>query len=535
MAYLDKHPTRKDGKQAFEAIMGSPELLLYDIDYSIITKIDFTSGLFYVIVKPSLPQKLNVSEDTLTNALLMTGTSFLPAFPVLKDTDIIKQQPFTITDAINMYRTANKSMITLCDTWTEILQKQEPNWQDKYRKAKMAIKHHIHVEEHGGMAAVVVSNSDQLTGDHPEYIALNLPQELYHYLIHGDIGRRVMNWLSYLEMLVFPPLAGGDAAEYRRLITEQLVPIQSQSIALYTSRLHRGFQHRDITIRFWFDNSTTVVIKPLAVEPAPEGLTATWRVNQSLFESQKAAASTKPGSFSFAMLSLQDTDFAATTKRAVTETQNLKSQSEILSNAMWRLLHLRGYINNEHQPTKWGTALITTFSLINSMGFNSINEIEEAAFLAFELLRFDQLNARNRHREWIGAPQKGSDQDKDYCLLIARCACLVKLRHKETGYTGPLSKNLLAYHSIISAVREADRDLVEAIIASMFMFAHADRKIARDDKSAEVRKRNNLDWQKLGLRYVNSGQSQSGNTNKLQPSIWKRRRYRPWYCSEDLP
>jgi Temperature dependent protein affecting M2 dsRNA replication len=534
MAYLDKHPTRKDGKQAFEAIMGSPELLLYDIEYSIITKIDFTSGLFYALVKPSLPQKLNVSEDTLTNALLMTGTSFLPAFPVLKETDIIKQQPFTINDAINMYRTANKSMITLCDTWTEILQKQEPNWQDKYRKAKMAIKHHIHVEEHDGMAAVIVSNSDQLTGDHPEYIALNLPQELYHYLIHGDIGRRVMNWLSYLEMLVFPPLAGGDAAEYRRLITEQLVPIQSQSIALYTSRLHRGFQHRNITIRFWFDNNTTVVIKPLAVEPAPDGLAATWRVNQTLFENQKASASTKPGSLSFAMLSLQNTDFAATTKKAVTETQNLKSQSEILSNAMWRLLHLRGYIDNEHRPTKWGTALIATFDLLNSMELDSINEIEEAAFLAFELLQFDQLNARNRHSQWIGAPQKGSEQDKDHCLLIARCACLLKLRHKETGYTGPLSKNLLAYHSIISAVRDADRDLVEAIIVSMFMFAHADRKSACDDKSAEVRKRNNLDWQELGLRYVHSGQNQPNNSNKLQPSFWKRRRYWPWYCSEDL-
>jgi hypothetical protein len=535
MAYLDKHPTRKDGKQAFEAIMGSTELLLYGIDYSIITKIDFTSGLFYVLVKPSLPQKLNVSEDTLTNALLMTGTSFLPAFPVLKDTDIIKQQPFTINDAINMYRTANKSIITLCDTWTERLQKQEPNWQDKYRKAKMAIKHHIHVEERGGMAGVVVSNSDQLTGDHPEYIALNLPQELYHYLIHGDIGRRVMNWLSYLEMLVFPPLAGGDTPEYRRLITEQLVPMQSQSIALYTSRLHRGFQHRDIMIRYWFDNNTTVVIKPLAVEPAPDGLAATWRVNQTLFESQKASASTKPGSFSFAMLSLQDTEFAATTKKAVSETQNLKSQSEILSNGMWRLLHLRGYINNEHRPTKWGTALITTFGLLNSMGFDSINEIEEAAFLAFELLRFDQLNARNRHPEWIGSPQQGSDQDKDHCLLIARCACLIKLRHKDTGYTGPLSKNLLAYYSIISTVREADRDLVEAIIASMFMFAHADRKNARDEKSAETRKRNNRDWQKLGLRYVESMQSQYDNTNELQPSLWKRRRYWSWYCSEDLP
>ena len=147
MAYLDKHPTRMDGTQAFEVIMGSLELLLYDIDYSIITKMDFNNGLYWGIVKSTLPQKLNVSEETLINSMLMTGTSFLPAFPVLRDREIIKQQPYTVTDAINMYRTANKSMITLCETWSEILQKQEPMWEDKYRKAKMAIKHNIHVAD----------------------------------------------------------------------------------------------------------------------------------------------------------------------------------------------------------------------------------------------------------------------------------------------------------------------------------------------------------------------------------------------------
>jgi hypothetical protein len=344
-----------------------------------------------------------------------------------------------------------------------------------------------------------------------------------------------MNWLSYLEVLVFPPMAGGDTEEYRRLVTQQLVPIQSQSIALCTSRLHRGFQHRDITVRFWFDTTTTVTIRPLAVEPAPDGLAATWRVNQTLFESQKTAISSKPGSLSFAIMALRDEDFGANTKKAVTEVQNLKTQSEVLSNTMWRLLHLRGYINNDHRPTAWGQALIATFGVLHSMGFESLNDIEEAAFLAFELLRLDQLNVRHRHQEWIGAPQQGSEQDKDHCLLIARCACLIKLRHQDKGYTGPLSKNLLAYHSIINAVREADRDLVEAIVSSMFLFAHADRQRIRDENATQLRKRNNRDWQRLGFRYVYSLECGSSDANKMQSSIWKRCRYWPGHCSKDLP
>jgi hypothetical protein len=510
MAYLDKNPLRSDGSQAFEGIMGSLELLLYDIDCAVITRVDFSAGVYWAIVKSSLPQKLNVSEETLINSMLMTGTSFLPAFPVLKDREIIKQQPYTITDATNMYRTANKSMITLCETWSEILHKQEPKWEDKYRKAKMAIKHNIHmVDKQPGSSAVEgahvkVTDFDVLTGDHHEYIGLQLPDELYHYMIHGGIGPRLMNWLSWLEMLEFPPLAGGDAEEYRRLVTQQLVPFHAQSIALYTVRMHRAFQHKNFTMRFWFDNTTAVVMNHQSVDPAPDKLTSTWRVNQQLFAKQVATTKTKPGSLSFALTSLQDADFASSTTKPVAEVGNLKSQGEILSNTMWRLLHLRGYIGDSHKLTTWGKALTTALTQLNSMGVDCTPQIEEAVFLAFELLRLDQLNVHHRHQEWIGAPQRGTDQDQKHCLLIARCACFIKLRHKEKGYTGPLSKNLLAWHSIIAAVREAERDLVEAIVASMFLYAQADRRNTRDDDSNQVRKRVNSDWIKLGFRFVYS-------------------------------
>jgi hypothetical protein len=507
MAWLDKNPTRRDGTSAFEAVMGSVEILLYEIDYTLITKIDFANNIFWGIIKNTLPQKLNVSQETLIDSLLMTGTSFLPPFPVLKDREVIKQQPYTLTDAINMFRTAHKSITTLCQTWIEVLQKQEPQWEDKYRKAKMALKHNIHVADRDptspeSVARVMVTDYDQLTQDHHEYIGLQLPAELYHYLIHGSIGQRVMNWLSYLELLVFPPLGGGDSEEYRRLVTQQLIPIQAQSIALYTSRMHRVYQHKNFTTRFWFDNTTTVSLNHQNVDPAPDKLAATWRINQDVYEKHVTKSVVNPGSFLFALDSLEEAEFVALTTKEVKVVGNLKSHAEILSNIMWRLLHLRGYINNDHQPTVWGKALIAALTQLSSSGVRLTNEVEEAAFLAFELLRLNQLNVHNRHEEWVGAPQRGTNEDKNHCLLIARCACLIKLRHKEEGYTGPLSKNLLAFYSIISAVREADRDLVEAITASMFMFAQADRVNARDDKSTEIRKRNNDDWIELGFRYV---------------------------------
>ena len=124
-------------------------------------------------------------------------------------------------------------------------------------------------------AEVVVNKYETLTADHHEYIGLQLPQELYHYMIHGAIGPRIMNWLAYLKMLVPPPLDGGDTEEYRLLITKQLVPIRAQTLALYTSRLHRAFQHKNFSMVFWFDPNATVEVNHQTVDPSPKELAGT--------------------------------------------------------------------------------------------------------------------------------------------------------------------------------------------------------------------------------------------------------------------
>jgi hypothetical protein len=480
-------------------VMGSLELLLYPITTALITKIDFEQGFFYGVNRGKLLEALAVSEDVFVDALLMTGTSFLPTFPALRDPSTVAVQPFNIKDAVNMYRASNKSTIELCTIWSDLLQKEEPDWLDRYRKAKLAVKHKIHVtvDKKSFNATVVVDNWDTLTGDNHEYIGLQLPQELYHYLIHGGIGKRIMNWLVYLNMLVPPPLDGGESEEYRQLITKQLVPIRAQTIALYSSRMHRAFQHKDYSMVFWFDSAATVKVNHQSVQPPPEGLADTWSVTEKDYASQLGNTHAKPGSLTFALVALEDEQFASSTIVKTAGKNRLKSQSEVLANTLWRFLHIRGYVNDKHGLSIWGKALLASLR-----GLNPTHNQEEAAFLAFELLRLDQLNARNRHDDQIGAPHRGSEEDQNHCILISRCASLLKVHHKDVGYTGPLSKNLLGYHSITSAVRETDRDLVEAVVASMFLFGAADRLVTRDEGKSQTRKRNNSDWRNLGFRYV---------------------------------
>ena len=73
-------------------------------------------------------------------------------------------------------------------------------------------------------------------------------------------------------------------------------------------------------------------------------------------------------------------------------------------------------------------------------------------------------------------------------MLVSRVACLGKLRHQPKGYSGPLSRHLLAYHSITSTVQASLRDLIEMSLATMFLEGAVDR-----DRE---------DWMKLSLGYA---------------------------------
>ena len=470
--------------------MGSKELLLYEINDCVIkppTSKNWEEMQFSGFSKAEKIQKLNLTTpDLFQDALLMVGTSFLPPFPPLQDSSITTKQPFSLIDAANLLRTSEKSVTSACVHFNDILQTRDPKWLDKYRKAKMAVKHCHTVTLDG---RIQIRDYEHLTSDHVEYLGLQLPPELYHYLSRALVGPRIMNCFAHLEFVVFPTLDGVTSDEYKKLVTRSLVPLKETTAALISSRIHRGFQYRDLNMRFWFDDSLKHTLVHRNMQPQTNNQADTWGVHDPQLTARATATGTSAGHFSFALLALESKDFASTT---ITKDKvvNLKSVAEVSSNALWRLLHLRGYINDQHELTAWGRALAMVLKSIRPIvkQYNDKQHAEEAAFLAIELIRFDNLNSRNRHPELVGGPLRGSDVEKASCILIGRTACLLKVRHQNIGYTGPLSKNFLAYHSIINAVRETDRDLLEAVTASMFLNSQADKEM--------------VDLERLGRRLV---------------------------------
>jgi hypothetical protein len=61
-------------------------------------------------------------------------------------------------------------------------------------------------------------------------------------------------------------------------------------------------------------------------------------------------------------------------------------------------------------------------------------------------------------------------------LLVSRVAGLGTLHHNPIGFTGPLSRHLLGYNSIINAVRSTMRDLVEVSATHLLLGGFAKRE-----------------------------------------------------------
>lgn len=471
MAYFDN----ADSDQC-AAIMGSQELLLYPIKDNIIRSIDWDAKTVTFISKKNIIRSLNINESMLIDTLLMTGTTFLPFFPPLANSAINPRQPFSIMDAVNMLRTSEKSVTNACTSFSDILENQDPDWLDKYRKARLAVNYFVYIAENG---EIKVHDFDRLTGDNHLYLGLQLPAELLHYVNTGLIGPRVLGWITQKEIYILPTLDGVASEEYKKLVTAQLVPINETTLSLIISRLHRGIQHIDIKLRVWYDEKASYRLNLRGIQPSPSARVASWDVKEAKIK--EFFPQGLSGSIALEVLALRNPEFVKSTTGVTGKIRGIDSADNILSIAIWRFLHLRGYINDVHELTSWGSALARALAAMEPTVKKNpdVPGLYEAVLLAFELMQFELLNARNRHEELNGLPINGNEDEKNSLLLISRCATLLKLRHEANGYTGPLSKNLLAFHSLTSAVRGADRSLIESIVASMFL--HSQTKRERDD------------------------------------------------------
>jgi hypothetical protein len=409
---------------------------------------------------PRCLTKLELTLEHFHNACLLSGASILPVLPGTE------ADPNTspIVHARNLLRTANFNLNTL-------LPQEGP--RTLFQSARTALAHAPYRKDDG---EVELANSKTNFIDMHDVISQRLPDELYFYLSRGLIGPRVLSWRSRQEIVETPPLDGGFSTAYKRLVQIDLRPLRTETLAILTKCLNRYYQRKNVNLVCWFQDTNSAELDTSEVVD-PTTNADDWNVKQPPpqegFQTPLMSA-----------IHALSNDADAKKTAAKRGSEPISEKRAIQLNVVWRFLQHRGYIAKDHTLTAWGKALRAA---LNHAGMSTGDkppdatptEVEEAIFMSFELLRFNLLDSKALFPvpPASGGPLRGSESDKMQTFLISRVACLGYLNHKSIGYTGPLSRYLLAYHQCAAAIRGALRDLLETHACHLFLSNAVDRKL----------------------------------------------------------
>src|SRR6201999_4284968 len=144
---------------------------------------------------------LGVTPDIFVDACLLSGTSLLPTLPPLETA--ASRKPYKVKAAVDMIMSMGKSGHAVCVQYEDDPQCRVMRYLDRYRKARLAIKHHIYMNEDGKAEPLDQENAPF---DVHEFMSSRLPDEIYFYLSKGIIGPRLLNWMTSMEIIEPQPV-----------------------------------------------------------------------------------------------------------------------------------------------------------------------------------------------------------------------------------------------------------------------------------------------------------------------------------------
>jgi hypothetical protein len=455
-----------------DAIVGSMSCLLFGATI-VVVSFDWENQTFAWVERAKCFAKLGMNEDQFIDFSLISGLTILAP-------------PAELESAPNYIQGAREIVGRSGNIGFAAYDSLSKDFRELFKKARTAVKHNVVLNSSG---EITLTKNDTAAGDMHDVIGQRLPDEIYYYMSRGLVGPRVLNWRTRAEVFETPPLDGGSSSAYQQLVTQKLAPLRTRTMALINAMLHRYYQKKDVELVSWYnENNKQSLNVPDA--SAPTDAANRWRVKSSTLDKASKPSSNlreSPLLFAVSLLSNETTAKETITEvKGSTATQELREPQELISNTVLRFLEDRGYINNDHTLSAWGKALKAALDHAEKSNYieaAGAKEVEEAIFMAFELHKLDILSTGQMFPsdKYLGAPMRGTETDKAYTLLISRIACLGTFRHKEIGFTGPLSRHLLGYHQMTSVVRGSLRDLVEVHALSMIASGAVYRQLGPTD------------------------------------------------------
>jgi len=275
----------KSGAEYIDAVVGSLELLLYDIEKVItslefsydqslpLDKIDYSQAQFSFITQQACIEELGLaSHDQLIDACILSGSSLLPTLPTLSNGPVNMSNK--IRSVVDMMKRDGQTGLSLCLQLQEDKSMKKEDYVDRYRRCRIAIKHQIVLQSSGKVRPF---EAEQIPNDLNALIGQRLPEELYYYLSIAILSPGPLNQLTSAQIFELAPTDGGESDEYRSLIRDKLTSIRSSTLALLSSPLHRAYQFRDVVLRCWFDQNLETIIAVKGVT-AHAAATKSWNV-----------------------------------------------------------------------------------------------------------------------------------------------------------------------------------------------------------------------------------------------------------------
>lgn len=243
------------------------------------------TGTFDALSKSACQERLDKAPDDLfRDVQLLLGGPYLPTFPLLE-----KPGGPKVRDALSMLITAGRSVIQLCHQYRDDPQVQALDYEDRYKRAVLSLKHHVVLDKEG---KAILMGSDYDAGDAHEFIGLRLPEELYFYISRAMLGPRVPNWLASGEIDLTLPVGCEDTEAYRHLLANQLSNLRTQTICLLSNSMNRFYQSRRIKTKTWYtkESSESINVKE---EPSVKDKLVGWKVPQTALPEHFQGASVR--------------------------------------------------------------------------------------------------------------------------------------------------------------------------------------------------------------------------------------------------
>ena len=225
----------------------------------------------------------NIPPEVFIDACLTAGSNVLETFPPLNNPTVYTQG-YSIPDAVQLLNTSGRSVRGVCTQYQEDDPKKEGNYLDRYHRAITGIRHHIVVTKDGRVERL---DDQHAPDDVTVIIGIRLPEELNMYLFRGMVRPRILNWLTKSSILILAPYDGGDSAEYRKLVQQQLRPWREQALCLLAESMARYYQNTKITTQLWFDPTSSQTFTPKDFFPTMSSTLRSWRVKEDFMVKQK--------------------------------------------------------------------------------------------------------------------------------------------------------------------------------------------------------------------------------------------------------